>query len=139
MYVKSGSPKSLSNLDSTFEWKAPGSQIDLRDMVQELQGIRVSSVKISGDTASALLRVRSAGGVSADSSDITTDDVIFGAVEFQSSSTRYSGIEWVSLRNDIRISATTGYISISNRAANTGPGSSYILLFWLDKSGYAAY
>lgn len=139
MYVKSGSPESLSDLDSKFGWSAPGSQIDLRGMVQELQGIRVSSVKISGDAASALLRVRSAGGLSADSSDITTDDVIFGAVEFQSSSVRTSGIEWVSLRNDVRISATTGYVSISNRAANTGPGSSYILLFWLDKTGYAAY
>jgi len=137
MYIKSASPKSMSDLDSAFGWKAPGSQIDLRDMVQELQGIRVSSVKFSGDAASAALLVRGAGGVSNSTTDINTNDVIFGAVEFQSSTTRFSGIEWVSLRNDVRICATDGYVSISNNAA--GNGQAYILLFWLDKSGYAAY
>jgi len=139
MYSKSGTPKSLSDLDIAYGWKAPGSEIDLRDMVQELQGIRVSSVKYSGQTASALLKVRSAGGASAVNAmnTITTDDVIFGAVEFRSSTTRYSGIEWVSLRNDVRIAATAGYVSISNRSA--GAGQSYILLFWLDKTGYLTY
>ena len=136
-YVFSASPKSLSDLDTAFGWVAPGSEVDLRDMVQELQGIRVSSIKYSGDGGSALLRVRSAGGASADSSDITQDDVIFGCVEFESATTRHSGIEWISLRNDVRISATTGYVSISGRTS--GAGQCYYLLFWLDKTGYAAY
>ena len=141
-YLHSGEPKSISDLDTAFGWVAPGSEVDLRDMVQELQGIRVSSIKFSGQSGSTLLKVRSAGGVSAVNAmnTITQDDVIFGCVEFVSSTTRHSGIEWISLRNDVRIAATAGYVSISGKTAGgAAPAQCYYLLFWLDKSGYGAY
>ena len=130
-YLFSASPKSLGDLDTTWGWKAPGSEVDLRDMIQELQGVRVGIAK--GTTASALTRVRSAGGASAASSLISQSDVIFGAVEFDNVAA--CGLNWISLRNDVRISATAGYISISG--ASTANGQ--MLIFWLDKTGYAAY
>ena len=131
MYIKSASPKSLSDLDNAFGWKAPGNEPDLRDMVQELQGIRVGVA--AGSTASVALLVRSHGGTTGNSAPlITTDDVIFGAVEFDN--TAASGVSWISLRNDVRIHATAGYISISGASV----AGSQILVFWLDKTGYAA-
>lgn len=130
MYVKSGSPKSLTDLDTAFGWKAPGSEIDLRDMIQEFQGLRVSIV--NGGTASALLEVKGSGGVSK-SAKISTSDVIFGAIEFDNVAA--SGVAKLSLRNDVRIAATAGYVSISGGATSGGQ----ILLFWLDKDGYSAY
>ena len=60
MYVQSASPKSLSDLDSVFGWKAPGSGPDLRDMIQEFQGLRVGIA--AGSTQSAALLVRNSGG-----------------------------------------------------------------------------
>jgi len=130
-YLHSASPKSIGDLDTTWGWKAPGSEVDLRDIVQELQGVRVGIAK--GTTASALTRVRSAGGASAASSLISQSDVIFGAVEFDNVAA--CGLNWISLRNDVRISATAGYISISGAST----AQSRMLIFWLDKTGYAAY
>ncbi len=131
MYVQSASPKSLSDLDSVFGWKAPGSGPDLRDMIQEFQGLRVGIA--AGSTQSAALLVRNSGGTTNNLALISTLDVIFGAVEFQN--TTASGVSWISLRNDVRIHATAGYISVSG-GAQTG---SQILVFWLDKTGYKAY
>ena len=130
-YIKSGSPKSLSDLDSAFGWKAPGTEVDLRDMIQELQGVRVGLAPGAAQSTNTL--VRGKGGITANLAVIGETDVLFGVVEFQN--TTESGVSWVSLRNDVRISATAGYINLSG-GATTG---SQLLVFWLDKSGYAAY
>jgi len=131
MYIKSASPKSLSDLDSVFGWKAPGSGPDLRDMVQELQGIRVGLC--AGAAQSTNMLVRNSGGLTNNLQLISTSDTIVGVVEFDN--TTASGVSWVSLRSDTRIAATAGYINLS-AGATTG---SQILVFWLDKTGYAAY
>ena len=131
-YVFSGSPKSLGDLDSAYGWKAPGSQVDLRDMVQELQGLHVGVAR--GGTASALLILEGSGGASKAASLITTSDVVVAAIHFEGVGSA-SGIKYISLRNDVRISATAGYISVSG-GATTGD---QILVLWFDKTGYSAY
>ena len=130
-YVKSASPKSLSDLDSVFGWKAPGSGPDLRDMVQEMQGLRVGFAKGAAQSTNQL--VRNSGGLTNNLAIITEEDTVFGVVEFQN--TTESGVSWISLRNDVRIAATDGYINLSGGST----ANSQILVFWLDKSGYTAY
>ncbi len=131
MYVRSGSPKSLSELDTAFGWIANSDEVDLKDVVQELQGLRVSTGVIA--SASALIEVRGSGGVSKAAALISTSDVIVGALVTTGGGA--SGTTGFSLRNDVRIAATPGYISISG----TVTGGQTVLLFWMDKTGYSAY
>jgi hypothetical protein len=132
MYVFSGSPKSLGDLDSSYGWKAPGSQIDLRDMVQELQGLHMSLAV--GGSASALLEVQGSGAETKAAALISQSDVVVGALHFEGVGGT-SGITFVSLRSDVRVAATAGYISISG-ATTAGD---QILVLWFDKTGYSAY
>jgi hypothetical protein len=132
MYIKSASPKSLSELDTAFGWIANSSEVDLKDIVQELQGIRVSLA--NGGTASALLEVRGSGGVSKAAALISTSDTVVGALVTVGKGGT-SGVASFSLRSDVRIAATPGYISISG-ASTAGE---QVLLFWMDKTGYSAY
>lgn len=131
MYVKSGTPKSLSELDSAFGWIANSDEVDLKDIVQELQGLRVGTAVVG--TASALIEVRGSGGVSKAAALISTDDIIVGALVTEGGGA--SGTAGFSLRNDVRIAATPGYISISGSAT----AGQQVLLFWMDKTGYSAY
>ena len=130
-YIKSASPKSLSSLDAQFGWKAPDTEVDLRDMVQEFQGLRMSTAV--GGSASAALTVLGSGGVSK-AAKLTTSDTVIGALVTVGKGGT-SGIASFSLRNDVRIIATGGSISISG-AATTGQ---QVILLWFDKSGYSAY
>ena len=131
-YIKSASPKSLSGLDAQFGWKAPDTEVDLRDMVQEFQGLRLSYC--AGGTASAALTLLGSGGVTHPSSQICTDDTVVGAlVSVGKGGT--SGITSFSLRNDVRIHATAGTISISGAATT----SQQVILLWYDKTGYLTY
>lgn len=131
MYIKSASPNSLSSLDSQFGWKAPDSEVDLRDMIQEVQGLRLSMC--DGGSQSALLQVRGSGGVSK-TAKLSTSDTIVGALATVGKGGT-SGIASFSMRDDVRIAATAGSISISG-GATTGQ---QILLLWFDKTGYSAY
>lgn len=131
MTMTNGSIQALSDLDAAFGWKAPGSEPDLRDLLQELQGFRVSMVK--GAAASTLTKVLNAGGVSTGAADaITSSDVILAAVEFDNVAA--SGVAKLSLRNDVRVATTTGYVHFSGGATTGG----HVLLFWYDKTGFIA-
>ena len=131
MALTNGSIKSISDLDTVYGWKAPGTEADLRDIVQELQGFRVSMAM--GAATLVQCKLLSAGGISSGASDnITSDDVILAAVEFDY--VKESGIFALSLRGDIRASTSAGYVKFS--AGTTT--NSYILVFWWDKTGYIA-
>lgn len=131
MSLTNGTIKSISDLDAAFGWKAPGTEADLRDIVQELQGFRVSMTM--GAATLVQCKLLSAGGISSGTSDnITSDDVILAAVEFDY--VKESGIFALSLRGDIRASTSAGYVKFS--AGTTT--NSYILVFWWDKDGYIA-
>jgi len=132
MYVFSGSPKSLSDLDTSFGWKAPGTQVDLKDAIQELQGLHMSVAVGAG--ASALLELQGSGAESKAAALITQDDVIVGVLEFVGQGGT-SGVTWFSMRGDVRIAATPGFISISGGATT----ANQILVLWYDKTGYSAY
>ena len=131
MSMTNGTIKSLSDLDAAYGWKAPGTEANLRDIVQELQGFRVSMVK--GAAQSTLTKVLNAGGVSTGAADaISTSDVILAAVEFDN--VAESGVATLSLRADIRAATTAGYVHLSGGATT----NNHILLFWWDKTGYVA-
>lgn len=132
MYILSASPKSLSDLDTAFGWEnAQTSEVDLKDVVKELQGLRIST--FAGGSASALLEQKQSGGLSKATSLITTSDTVLGAIEFVRAGA--SGLTSFSLRSDVRIAATPGYISISGASTS----NEQILLIWFDKTGYSAY
>lgn len=132
MTMTNGTLQALSDLDAAFGWKAPGSEPDLRDLLQELQGFRVSMVK--GAAQSTLAKVLNAGGVSSGAADaISSSDVVLAAIEFDNVAA--SGIAKVSFRGDVKVAAgTPGYVRFSG-GATTG---SQILLFWWDKTGFIA-
>ena len=131
MALTNGTIKSISDLDAAFGWEAPGTEADFRDIVQELQGFRVNIAK--GAAASVQCKLLSAGNVSSGTSDnITTDDVILAAVEFDY--VKESGIFALSLRGDVRASTSAGYVKFT--AGTTA--NSFILVFWWDKDGYIA-
>ena len=132
MYVKSGSPKSLGELDSAYGWKAPGSQVDLRDMVQELQGLHMSIGVGAG--ASALIELTGSGQASKAAALLTTSDTVVGVISFEGIGGA-SGITNISMRSDVRVAATAGYISISGGATT----AQQHLVLWFDKTGYSAY
>lgn len=121
------SPKSLSSLDGTFGWKAPGSQVDLRDILLQLQGFRVSYAV--GGNQSAALSLRTKGGLTGSAAKVTTSDVILGAINF--TVVAASGLADISFRNDCRI-RSTGNIQFSG-GATTGQ---HAIIFWWDTSGY---
>lgn len=122
-------PKSISSLDNTFGWKAPGSQVDLRDIVQQLQGLRISYV--DGGAQSTSISAKTKGGVTGSAAKITTSDVLLAAIEF--TVVGASGIAHISLRNDCRI-VSTGNVQFSGAATTL----SEVLLVWWDTSGYVA-
>ena len=131
MALTNGTIKSISDLDAAFGWKAPGTEADLRDIVQELQGFRVNMVK--GAAQSTITALLNAGGVSTGTADaISTSDVILAAVEFDNVAA--SGVATLSLRGDIRVATTTGYVHFSGGATT----NNHILVFWWDKTGYIA-
>lgn len=132
MYIKSASPKSLSDLDAKYGWNAPDTEVDLRDMIQEFQGLRFSYFAVTS-TGSYLVSLKGSGGVTHPSSQICADDVIFGA--FTTIWSTDSGVVSLSMRNDIRIAATAGNISISG----TPDSGAQCFLLWFDKTGYSAY
>jgi len=132
MAMTNGTPESLSTLDTSFGWISPGSDTDLKDVLTELQGFRISMVK--GAAQSTLTKVLAVGGISSGTADnIVSTDVILGAVEFDIAAAA-SGLTDVSIRNDVRVASTTGYVQFSG-AATTG---SFILLFWYDNTGFIA-
>ena len=122
------SPMSLTTLDGTFGWKAPGSNVDLRDIVQQLQGFRVSAVV--GGNQSTALSLRTKGGLTGAAAKITTSDIILSAVAFTDVGS-VSGIKHVCLRNDCRI-RSTGNVQFSGGATT----NMAVLVFWWDTSGY---
>ena len=131
MALTNGSVQALADLDAAFGWKAPGSEPDLRDLLQERQGFRVSLVP--GGAQSTPLNVLAAGGISSGTAqDITSSDVILAAVSFATQNTHTAPV--ISLRNDVRVNSTTGYVQFSGGATT----SMDILLFWYDKTGYIA-
>lgn len=120
-------PKSLSSLDGTFGWKAPGSQVDLKDIIQQLQGLRISYV--NGGNQSTALSLKTKGGVTGSAAKITTSDILLGVINF--TVVAASGLADISLRNDARIKST-GNIQYSGGATTGQHG----LVFWWDTSGY---
>lgn len=131
MALTNGTIKSLANLDAAFGWKAPGSEADLRDLLQEIQGLRVSIVP--GAAQSVQCKVLSAGGISNGTSDnITSEDVILAAISFATANGAAAPV--ISLRGDVRVSTSTGYVKFTAGATT----SNDILLFWYDKTGYIA-
>lgn len=122
-------PKSLDSLDGTFGWKAPGSQVDLKDIIQQLQGFRISWV--DGGNQSAALSVKMAGGLTGSAAKICPDDVLLGVVSW--SIVAASGLTDMSLRRDARI-VSTGNIRFSSAATT----NMRILVFWWDTSGYVS-
>ena len=131
-YIKSASPKSISSLDAQYGWKAPDTEVDLRDMIQEFQGLRLSYFRVT-TTGSYLVSLKGSGGITHPSTQICTDDTIVGALVSEWSTD--SGLVSFSMRNDVRIAATAGYISISG----TPTSGAQCFLLWFDKSGYSAY
>ena len=131
MTLKTGTLKALSDLDTAFGWNAPGAETDLKDVLTELQGFRVSMVK--GAAQSILTKVLNIGGISTGAADeIAPADTILAAVEFRK--TGASGLNTVSIRNDVSCRTTVGYVKFSG-AATTG---NFVLLFWWDKTGFIA-
>jgi hypothetical protein len=130
MPLTNGSLQSLTDLDQAFGWDNPGSLVDLRNIVNELRGLRVSLIK--GGTQSTLVKVRALGGISSGTADdITRSDVVLAPVEFVWKTA--SGIYGISLRGDIKVCLNTpGYVRMS-AGATTG---NFILLFWWDKDGF---
>ncbi len=124
-----GTPKSLSKLDGTFGWKAPGSAVDLNDILTELQGLRISHA--DGGAQSAAISLRGSGGATGSAHKITSSDVILGAISFEYVAA--SGLVGISFRNDVR-SPSTGNVQFSG-GATTGD---QILVFWYDQGGYVA-
>ena len=132
MYVKSGSPKSLSELDTAWGWIANSTEVDLKDVIQELQGLHMS-IAVGGGQ-SALVEVQGSGAASKAAALISTDDTIVGAITFEGIGGT-SGLTNISMRSDVRIAATPGYISVSGGAVT----AEQILILWFDKTGYSAY
>lgn len=131
MTIKTGTLKALSDLDAAFGWSAPGSEVDLKDVLTELQGFRISMVK--GAAQSVLAKVLNLGGISTGTADdIVPADTILAAVEFRRAGA--SGVNSISFRNDVSCRTTPGYVKFS-AAATTG---NFILLFWWDKTGFIA-
>jgi len=126
--AQGSAPKSLSSLDGTFGWKAPGTNVDLRDILQQLQGIRFSYA--DGGNQSTAISLKTAGGATGSAAKITTSDVLLAAIEFDPSGTWFAN---VSLRNDCRV-VSTGNIQFSSAATT----NSKILIIWFDTSGYVA-
>lgn len=127
--MSASSPKSLSSIDGTWGWKAPGSQVDLKDIIQELQGLRISYV--DGGAQSTALSLKTKGGATGSAAKALTSDVLLAAVQFRLVAA--SGLVDVSLRNDARI-VSTGNVQFSGGTQNT----SRFLIFWWDQSGYVA-
>jgi len=132
MYVKSGSPKSLSELDTAWGWISNSDEVDLKDTIQELQGLHLSLAVGGGQ--SALVEVQGSGAVSKAAAKISIDDQVVGAISFEGIGGT-SGITNISMRDDIRIAATPGYISVSGADIT----AEQILLLWFDKTGFSAY
>jgi len=122
-------PKSLSDLVGRFGFQAPGNEVDLHDILQQLQGIRFSYV--DGGAQSTALSLKTAGGVTGSAAKITTDDVLLGVIDFSANAA--SGLIDVSLRNDCRI-VSTGNVQFSAGATT----NSKILVIWWDTSGYVS-
>ena len=129
-YVFSASPVSISDLDTAFGWEAPGSQVDLRDVVQQLQGMRVSLA--AGGAASALLEIQGSGAASK-TAKLTQSDTIVGIL-VTAGKGGTSGITSFSIPSNARIAATANYLSISSSTAGE-----QVIVFWMDKTGYSAY
>lgn len=125
----SGTPQSLTSLDGTFGFKAPGSNVDLETILREIQGMRISVV--NGGNQSTAISLLGAGGATGSAHKITPTDTILGAYEFDVVSA--SGLASISHRGDVRC-PSTGNVQFSG-GATTG---SFILLFWWDKTGYLA-
>lgn len=125
---QASAPKSLSSLDGTFGFQAPGSNVDLRDILVQLQGLRVSiAVGAAQSTDTSLL---GHGGVVGAHARITTSDVILGVLCSVGRLT-VSGITGWSLRSDCKC-LSTGNIRFT-AAATT---SQQAFVFWWDTSGY---
>ena len=122
-------PKSLSSLDGTFGWKAPGSEVDLKDIIQQLQGFRISYV--AGGNQSTALSLKTKGGVTGAGAKINTSDILLGALNF--TVVAASGLADISLRSDMRI-ASTGNVQYSGGATTGQHG----IVFWWDTSGYVS-
>ena len=122
-------PKSLSSLDGTFGWKAPGSQVDLKDILQQVQGFRVSFA--DGGNQSTAISLKTKGAVTGAAAKITTSDILLGVIEHTIVSA--SGLADISLRNDCRI-VSTGNIQFSGAATT----NSKMIVLWWDTSGYVS-
>ncbi len=129
-YVFSGSPVSISDLDTAVGWEAPGSQADLRDIVQQLQGLRMSMA--AGGSASALLEVQGSGAASK-TAKLTQSDTIVGVLLTQGRGS-VSGITSFRIPGNARVAVTDNYLSIS-----TATAGEQVVVFWMDKTGYSAY
>lgn len=122
-------PVSLTTLDNAFGWKAPSSNfIGLRDIVKELQGLKLS--KAEGAAQSTNTSLQAAGGATS-GHRITTSDKIIGAIQFISAAG--SGFDRLSLRNDVKCTAEGNV-----RFTGGSTAGSQIIVLWLDKSGYSA-
>jgi hypothetical protein len=124
-----GTPKSLTSIDGTFGWKAPGSEVDLKDILNELQGLRVSMAL--GGAQSAAQSLYGVGGATGAANKIKSTDVVLAAIEL--TTVAASGVAHVSYRGDVR-SPSTGNVQFSGGATT----NSHILVFWWDQSGYVS-
>ncbi len=122
-------PKSISDLSGRFGFESPDDQVDLRDVLTQMQGLRVSYV--DGGNQSTALSLKTAGGATGSAAKITTSDILLGALDFNYNSA--SGLIDLSLRNDCRI-VSTGNVQFSAAATTNHK----ILVLWWDTSGYVS-
>ena len=122
--------KSISDLETAFGFSSPSSSIvGLKDILTELQGLRISKVGTVAQTTNASL-VGEAGATGS-SQKITTSDHIVAVLQI-GVATGGLTVNTITLRNDYLV-ASTGNIQFTGAAMQ-----GHALVFWFDKTGFVA-